>query len=42
MIAEKVMPSVAADIWGENDKSLFGVILYYIDADFFMHEKVGL
>ena len=42
MIAVKVMPSVAADIWGENGKSLFGVILYYIDAEFVMHEKVSL
>ena len=36
----KVMPSLSADIWGENGKSLFGVLLYYIDIDFVMHEKV--
>ena len=41
LIAEKVMPSVAADIWGENGKSLFGVLLYYIDDNFVMHEKVS-
>jgi hypothetical protein len=37
---DKVMPSLSADIWGENGKSLFGVLLYYIDRDFVMHEKV--
>lgn len=37
---EKVMPSLSADIWGENGKSLFGVLLHYIDRDFVMHEKV--
>jgi hypothetical protein len=42
LAADKVMPSLAADIWGENGKSLFGVLLYYIDRDFVMHEKVRL
>ena len=37
---DKVMPSLSADIWGENGKSLFGVLLYYIDRDVVMHEKV--
>ena len=39
LAAEKVMPSLSADIWGENGKSLFGVLLHYIDKDFVMHEK---
>lgn len=41
LISEKVMPSLSADIWGENGKSLFGVLLHYIDSHFVMHEKVG-
>ena len=37
---DQVMPSLSADIWGENGKSLLGVLLYYVDRDFVMHEKV--
>ena len=38
---DRVMSSLSADIWGENGKSLFGVLLHYIDRDFVLHEKVG-
>jgi hypothetical protein len=37
---EGILPSVAADIWGENGKSLFGLLLYYITPDFVFKEKV--
>ena len=37
---EGILPSVAADIWGENGKSLFGLLLYYITPDFVFTEKV--
>lgn len=34
--AEGLMVSVAADIWGENGKSLYGILTYFITADFVM------
>ena len=37
---EGILPSVAADIWGENGKSLFGLLIYYITPDFSFKEKV--
>ena len=37
---EGILPSVAADIWGENGKSLFGLLVYYITSDFVFKEKV--
>ena len=33
-----LLPSVAADIWGENGKSLYALLLYYVDRDFNMLE----
>ena len=36
--AEGLLPSVAADIWGENGKSLYALLLYYINNDFEMVE----
>ena len=40
LTADGVMPSVAADIWGENGVNLFGMMMYYIPADFKWTEKV--
>ena len=34
-----VMCSVSADIWGENGKSIYGLLVYYIDSKFQLHEK---
>ena len=33
-----ILPSVAADIWGENGKSLYALLLYYINDQFEMVE----
>ena len=37
-LKQKILPSVAADIWGENGKSLYALLLYYIDENFEMVE----
>ena len=33
-----ILPSVAADIWGENGKSLYALLLYFINDEFEMEE----
>ena len=39
-ILRKLEPSVVLDIWGEGGKSILGLMVYYIDADFKMQEKL--
>jgi hypothetical protein len=40
--AEGLMVSICADIWGEDGKSLYGVLVYFITSDFVMQEKLIL
>ena len=40
--AEGLMVSIRADIWGEDGKSLYGVLVYFITSDFVMQEKLIL
>jgi hypothetical protein len=35
-----VGPCLAADIWGENGISLLGVLGYWVDISFVLHEKL--
>lgn len=42
LIADGVLPSVSADIWGENGKSIYGCLLHYIDKNFVLREKAVL
>ena len=35
-----VGPCLAADIWGENGISLLGVLGYWVDSSFVLHEKL--
>jgi hypothetical protein len=37
-----VMPSISADIWGENGKSIYGCLLHFIDKNFVLREKAVL
>jgi hypothetical protein len=35
-----VGPCLAADVWGENDISLLGVLGYLVDTSFALHEQL--
>ena len=37
-LSEDILPSVAGDIWSEDGKSLYALLVYFINANFEMRE----
>ncbi|KAK3259126.1 hypothetical protein CYMTET_31865 [Cymbomonas tetramitiformis] len=36
-----ILPSIAGDIWSEGGVAIFGILVYWIDADHVLHEKLA-
>ncbi|KAK3288288.1 hypothetical protein CYMTET_4228 [Cymbomonas tetramitiformis] len=40
LLEEGILPSIAGDIWSEGGIAIFGILVYYVDANFVLHEKL--
>ncbi|KAK3246174.1 hypothetical protein CYMTET_44280 [Cymbomonas tetramitiformis] len=40
LLAEGISPSIGGDVWSQSGASIFGILLYWLDEDFNLHEKV--
>ncbi|KAK3270098.1 hypothetical protein CYMTET_21491 [Cymbomonas tetramitiformis] len=40
LLAEGISPSIGGDVWSQSGASNFGILLYWLDEDFNLHEKV--
>ncbi|KAK3277244.1 hypothetical protein CYMTET_14736 [Cymbomonas tetramitiformis] len=40
LFAEGILPSIAGDIWSEGGIAIFGVLVYWMDADFKIQERL--
>ncbi|KAK3270734.1 hypothetical protein CYMTET_20886 [Cymbomonas tetramitiformis] len=40
LLKEGILPSIAGDIWSQGGIAIFGILVYWIDAQFKFHEKL--
>ncbi|KAK3238985.1 hypothetical protein CYMTET_51054 [Cymbomonas tetramitiformis] len=40
LFEEGILPSIAGDIWSQGGIAIFGILVYWLDIDFVLHEKL--
>ncbi|KAK3254091.1 hypothetical protein CYMTET_36682 [Cymbomonas tetramitiformis] len=39
LLAEGILPSIGGDVWSQSGASIFGILVYWLDKEFVVHEK---
>ncbi|KAK3233237.1 hypothetical protein CYMTET_56443 [Cymbomonas tetramitiformis] len=40
LLAEAILPCIAGDIWSQGGIAIFGILVYWLDKNFVVHEKL--
>ncbi|KAK3265714.1 hypothetical protein CYMTET_25628 [Cymbomonas tetramitiformis] len=39
LLADRILPSIGGDVWSQSGASIFGILVYWLDKEFVVHEK---